>query len=254
MRHSAFLKAVFGLMLVATLGSAGCKIQRSKLRSAGDGSALAKVTAPRTLMGEFAMTYEATPGAKRFPIHMRFVLDFSRGAGAAVLSTCVDSDGGLLKSNAKQRIEPDVEVALGLDAASLDAASGLKNSVLKCAGDVSFQDRVRGTGAGAGAGAGSGASSGLGLAEAQNRAQNLDPSVKQQVTQSGSQTGSLSSSGGTVGPDDAGAFTFTSKPDKNGKTIKIILRPNDIGWQVESVDYFGIRGFVERTETVAMQD
>ena len=66
--------------------------------------------------------------------------------------------------------------------------------------------------------------------------------------------GTPSAPGGAVEPDDTGAYTFTSKPDKNGKTIKILLRPNDIGWQVESVDYFGIRGFVERTETVAMQD
>jgi hypothetical protein len=261
----ALVASLVGVLCGAlSVSLGGCKLQRSKLRSAQP-TASKTITAPKTLKGNFSMLFEPSAG-KRFPVHMSFVLDFAKGGAAAVFSSCIESDGGLAKSDEKKGIEPDRAIPFGVDVASAEAAVGLQNSTLLCAAQVPLADRVNGL---------KGASVEASLPSPSTAGQStLQTSLAENGTATGI-TGTTATPGasltpdtsgtpgssvadkkgeGKVAPDAKGLFTFTSPPDKTGKSIRFTLRANDAGWHMESLEYFGITAFVGATETIAMHE
>lgn len=239
--------AMVSLVGLGAVGLGGCKLNRAQVRNALPAEPKG-LGAPKTLKGSFSMLFEPSAD-QRFPIHMSFVLDFSKGGSAGVLTTCLDSDGGLSESDAKKGIAPDKAVPFGAAAGLEEAAIGMENSPLPCAESLPLADRVNGTRGGT---------------------LPLDVPVQAGLTSDAPETTPISPEGASpestsvqvqgpgqaqkLPPNERGEFSFTSKPDASGKSIRFTLRANDAGWHVESLDYFGVPAFVGPTETVAMQE
>jgi len=250
-------KTIYSCTALA-LALAGCKLSRANVRSGSDETPARKVFTPRTVRGSFLMNYEPSTG-KRYPVHMTFQVDFSADATNGLLSTCVDSDGGLSKIDGMAKVVPDKDVPVTMAGKSDAGAQAIKPSPLHCHKEEPLQARVQAA-SGALASATTRDTVVARLADTAPGTTGNTPtttaaankSAPEGTTATNAGTTSITGNATTAAPP--GSYVFISKADTKGNTLRFTLRANDAGWQVEDINYYGVPGWMEGTTTVAMSD